>query len=80
MMISAQVSLYPLRQGHLTPAIQALGDVFRSAGLGPEVGPMSTAVAGEVDVVFEALRRGFSQAAANGQVVMVVTLSNACPV
>jgi uncharacterized protein YqgV (UPF0045/DUF77 family) len=80
MIISAQVSLYPLRQSHLTPAIRALGDAFAATGLTPTVGPMSTVVTGEADLVFDALRRGFSQAAADGEAVMVVTLSNACPV
>jgi uncharacterized protein YqgV (UPF0045/DUF77 family) len=80
MIVRAQVSLYPLRQSHLSPAIQSLGDAFAATGLIPETGAMSTLVTGEADLVFEALRRGFSQAAANGQVVMVVTLSNSGPV
>ncbi|MEW6681330.1 MAG: YkoF family thiamine/hydroxymethylpyrimidine-binding protein [Nitrospirota bacterium] len=80
MIISAQVSLYPLRQDHLSPAIQSLYSAFQSAGLSPDIGTMSTLVTGEADLVFDSLRRGFSRAAANGQVVMVVTLSNACAV
>jgi len=80
MMISAQVSVYPLRQERLSPAVQALGDALRSAGLGLEVGSMSTIVTGEADAIFAALREGFARAAATGHVVMTVTLSNACPV
>jgi uncharacterized protein YqgV (UPF0045/DUF77 family) len=79
MMISAQVSLYPVRQEHLSPAIHALTNTLRAAGLNPDVGAMSTVITGEADVAFDALRRGFCEAAANGQAVMVVTLSNACP-
>lgn len=75
MIISAQVSLYPLRQAHLSPAIQAVRDALTAAGLQPQVGPMSTMVTGEATVVCAALH-----AAATGQVVMTVTLSNACPV
>jgi uncharacterized protein YqgV (UPF0045/DUF77 family) len=80
MVISVQVSLYPLRQVHLSPAIQAVRDALTAAGLQPQVGPMSTMVTGEATVVFAALHDAFGRAAATGQVVMTVTLSNACPV
>lgn len=80
MLISAQVSIYPLRQERLSPAIQALSDALRSAGMSPEVGSMSTIVTGEADAVFTALREGFIRAAVTGHVVMTVTVSNACPV
>ena len=80
MLISAQISLYPLRQARLSPAIQVVSGVLTAAGLHPEVGPMSTAVAEEAAVVFAALQEAFVHAAAMGHVVMTVTLSNACPV
>jgi len=80
MTISAQLSIYPLRQGRLTPAVQAVSSALTGAGLQPEVGPMSTLVTGEAGSVFAGLHRGFVQAAATGHVVMTVTLSNACPV
>jgi YKOF-related Family len=41
---------------------------------------MSTQVVGEAEAVFGALRDAFMRVAANGQVVMTVTVSNACPV
>jgi uncharacterized protein YqgV (UPF0045/DUF77 family) len=78
--ISAQVSLYPLRQEHLTPAIQAVSEALTAAGLQPQIGPMSTVVTGEVARVFAALQEAFVRAAATGDVVLTVTLSNACPV
>jgi len=80
MVISAQVSIYPLRQERLSPAIQALSDALRSAGMRPEVGSMSTMVTGEANAIFAWLYEGFVRAAATGHVVMTVTLSNACPV
>jgi uncharacterized protein YqgV (UPF0045/DUF77 family) len=80
MIISAQVSLYPLRQERLSPAIQAVSDALLAAGLHPETGSMSTLVTGEADRVFAALHQAFVRGAATGQVVMTVTLSNACPV
>jgi uncharacterized protein YqgV (UPF0045/DUF77 family) len=78
--ISAQVSLYPLRQEHLTPAIQAVCEALTAAGMQPQIGPMSTVVTGEVASVFAALQEAFVRAAATGDVVLAVTLSNACPV
>jgi uncharacterized protein YqgV (UPF0045/DUF77 family) len=45
--ISVQLSLYPLRQAHLSPAIEVVRDVLSAAGLRPAVGPMSTLVTGE---------------------------------
>ncbi len=77
--ISAQVSLYPLRTPHLGPAIDALAEELTTAGLHVTPGPMSTLVVGEADVLFSALRRGFEAACAEYEVVMQVTVSNACP-
>ena len=77
--ISAQVSVYPLRQEHLTPAIEEVAAALRAKGLRAEVGPMSTHVTGAADCVFAALEQAFVRAAAKGQVVMTITVSNACP-
>lgn len=78
--VSAQVSLYPLRQERLSPAIEALRSALELEGVEAQVGPMSTLVSGEVDAVFRALKAGFEQVAARGPVAMVITVSNACPV
>ena len=79
MTVSAQISIYPLRQEHSSPAIEAVTRVLESHGLRPEVGPMSTQIAGEAEIVFLALGEAFLAAAA-GQVVMTLTVSNACAV
>lgn len=79
-MLSAQVSVYPLRQERLAPAIDTVLDAFHREGLEAQVGVMSTLVTGETGPVFAALREGFERAAASGELVMVVALSNACPV
>lgn len=78
-MISAQISVYPLRQAHLTPAVQRLQAALAARSLHVESGPMSTLARGEPDAVFAALREAFTEVARDGQLVMVVTLSNACP-
>ena len=77
--ISAQVSLYPLRQSNLAPAIDAARETFRTHGLDATTATMSTVVAGEADTVFDALKASFQSAAAVGDIVMVVSVSNCCP-
>jgi len=77
--ISAQVSLYPLRQASIGPAIRTAARIFHERDLQAHVGEMSTVVWGEECVVFDALQEAFHQATERGDVVMTVTLSNACP-
>ena len=80
MTIAAQIAVYPLRQEHLSPAIDVVMGTLTARGLSPQVGPMSTIVTGDLDVVLGALGEAFAHVAATGHVVMTVTLSNACPV
>ena len=77
--IAAQVSLYPLRQTHFSPALAAALEIFRAHGLEVTPGAMSTTITGGDDAVFAALQAAFRRAAEAGDVVMVVTFSNACP-
>jgi len=77
--ISAQVSVYPLGQEQLGPAIEAVWQAFRAHGVHYRAGTMSTVVEGNDEEVFAALRDAFQAAAKYGSTVMVVTLSNACP-
>jgi uncharacterized protein YqgV (UPF0045/DUF77 family) len=79
MVVSTQVSIYPLRQERLSPAIRAVQERPEATGLRPEVGAMSTMVGGEDDAVLGALQEA-SQEAAAGQVVLTITASNACPI
>ncbi|NOX36608.1 MAG: hypothetical protein GXO78_03645 [Calditrichaeota bacterium] len=80
MIVSAQVSLYPLRQQDLTPFIDRTIRFFQERGLQTDPGPMSTLVTGPVDLLFDAIKEAFKLAAKEGQMVLVVTYSNACPV
>lgn len=77
--ISAQVSLYPLRQPSIGPVIREAVRTLQKYGLQVEMGPMSTLVWGEEGEVFAALQQAFHQAAEKGDAVMVVTFSSACP-
>jgi len=80
MICSAQISLYPLRQAHLGPAIESVRATFAAHGLQAEVGSMSTVVVGDAGTIFAALADAFDKAAQSGQAVMTVTVSNACPI
>jgi uncharacterized protein YqgV (UPF0045/DUF77 family) len=77
--VSAQISLYPLRQEHLSPAIEETLKVLQDHGCEVRPGTMSTLVTGDDEPVFSALREAFRRAAEYGDVTMVVTISNACP-
>jgi uncharacterized protein YqgV (UPF0045/DUF77 family) len=80
MIASAQISVYPLRQDRLGPAVETVRAALVSHGLAPQIGPMSTIVVGEDAVIFAALAEAFAKAAELGHVVMTVTVSNACPI
>lgn len=80
MTVSAQISLYPLRQEKLGPAIEAFCAALEREGLEAQVGPMSTLVTGDTGRIFQALQAGFEAAAEGRQVAMLVSVSNACPV
>ncbi len=79
MYIGAQISLYPLGQPDLVPAIQEVWDALSEAGLRYEPGLMSTLAFGEDGVILDALKEGFRRATRQGPAVLVVTLTNACP-
>jgi uncharacterized protein YqgV (UPF0045/DUF77 family) len=77
MKVEAQISVYPLRQPHLTPAIHAVETTLAAHRLDHEVGPLSTFVRGESAEVFTALREAFDRDASQGDVVMSVTIAKA---
>lgn len=77
--ITAQVSLYPLRQVSIGPTIRDVVRVLERHGLNVRVGEMSTLVWGEEATVFAALQQAFGRATEEGDAAMCVTLSNACP-
>lgn len=76
--IAAQVSLYPLRQESLSPAIEEALRIFRKHGLHVEPGAVSSLISGDDAAIFAALQEAFGRAAEQGEVVMVTTFSNAC--
>lgn len=77
--MAAQVSIYPLRQTSVSGAISGALAAFQASDVEVRPGAMSTVIAGSEDAVFAALREGYRAATAQGDVVVVATLSNACP-
>ena len=77
--MAAQVSIYPLHQISISDAISGALAAFRATGVEVRLGAMSTVISGNEDAVFAALREGYRAARVQGDVVMVATLSNACP-
>lgn len=80
MFLAAQISLYPLRQSDLSPAISNAVSILSEHGLEVSPGVMSSLASGDDEALFAAIKDIFQKSAEQGDLVMVVTLSNACPV
>ena len=77
--IGLQFSLYPLRQAHVRPAIEAAVQAAAAEGVAVTVGRLSTFAAGRDEAVFAAIKAAFGAARSYGPTVMVVTLSSGLP-
>jgi uncharacterized protein YqgV (UPF0045/DUF77 family) len=77
---SAQISLYPLGRESLSSAIDQALEIFHQYDLAVHPGEMSTLVVGDEATVFAALQAAYRRVAGQGRLVLVVTLSSACPV
>jgi len=78
MNVQAEISLYPLRCSDLTKPIRRFVELLDNDRLKAEVGPMSTLVTGESQVVLENLTKAFGKLAEEYEVVMTAKISNAC--
>ncbi|KPJ68313.1 MAG: hypothetical protein AMJ43_00575 [Coxiella sp. DG_40] len=79
MKVQAEISLYPLRQNELTKPIQQFIQALENNKLKVELGPMSTLITGDSQVLFRNLREAFEQLAEEYEIVMTAKISNACP-
>ena len=77
--VGVQFLVYPLRQEHLHPAIEAAVKAAACEGLEVTVGRLSTFAPGDEESVFAAVRAAFDAAKSFGPTVMVVTLSSGLP-
>jgi uncharacterized protein YqgV (UPF0045/DUF77 family) len=74
-----QFSVYPLRQTHIRPAIQAAVRAAAEAGVEVRVGRLSTFAQGDEEAVFRAIRAVFAAARSVGPAAMVITLTSGVP-
>jgi uncharacterized protein YqgV (UPF0045/DUF77 family) len=79
MKVKAEVSIYPLRNSDLTRLIQQFVEVLKDNKLQVRVGPMSSLVEGDSQIVFKSLQEDFEQLAKEYEVVLTAKISNACP-
>jgi uncharacterized protein YqgV (UPF0045/DUF77 family) len=80
MFLAAQVSIYPLRQQSLSRAIDEALDIFKQHELDVIPGAMSSVISGDDEVLFKAIRKVVQKTSEQGEVVVIATFSNACPV
>ncbi|MDW7674138.1 MAG: YkoF family thiamine/hydroxymethylpyrimidine-binding protein [Bacillota bacterium] len=76
-MICAEVSLYPLKTNNASSVINNSIQSLDNQKLEYKVGSISTHLHGNEDQVWQGLQQMFHQAQANGEVSMVVTITNA---
>jgi len=79
MKVQAEISLYPLRQNELTKPIRQFIELLENNKLKVKLGPMSSLITGDSQVVFESLQKAFERLAEKYEVVMTAKISNACP-
>lgn len=80
MKVSAQISLYPLKQEKLSPAIEDAWRIIEKYDISIQKGPMSTILTGDKEEIFNAVKEAFEKLSERGMIVLSVTFSNACPV
>lgn len=79
MMVQAEVTIYPLRIAHLSGPINKFRSILESRGIEVHTGPLSTSLAGESQALFTALQQAFEVVAEEGQLALIIKISNACP-
>jgi uncharacterized protein YqgV (UPF0045/DUF77 family) len=79
MYVEADVSLYPLAEEHLQHPVHDFVELIEKHGCSVENGPMSSIVKGESEQLFEALRKGYEQAALKSGCVLIIKICNVCP-
>lgn len=77
-MVGIQVSIYPLREKSLSPALNKFWERLEERKFKFEVNSFATIIWGEEDRIFDSLKEIWKEIAKDRSIVMVVTLSNAC--
>lgn len=76
MLIQAEISLYPLDTPDLAQSIYHFVQELEKENLEVEIGAMSTVIAGEDNVVFDALRRAYLEIGDETRAILVVKIYN----
>lgn len=76
-MISAEVSIYPLKTGDTSAAITNSIELLNGQGVHYSVGSISTFLQGSEEQVWESLQKMFRTARSQGEISMVITITNA---
>jgi len=79
MYLEADVSLYPLAEEYLQHPVHDFIELIEKQGCSVENGPTSSIVKGESEQLFEALRKGYEQAALKSGCVLIIKICNVCP-
>jgi len=79
MYLEVDVSLYPLAEQYLQHPVHDFIEVLEKHGCEVENSPTSSIVKGESEKVFEAIRIGYEQAVLKSGCVLIVKVSNVCP-
>ncbi len=79
MNITFQVSLYPIAQSNFKIPIDNFIMNLRKDDMRVDVHETSTVGSGEIDKVFDSLKKAYSSAAKSGDTVMVLTVVNGAP-
>jgi len=77
--IQAEISLYPLRTPNLAELIDRFIQNLRRRDLKVKIGTMSSRISGECKILLSALGEAFEDVAREGEMVLTVKISNACP-
>ena len=80
MFVEVQFSIYPLREINLSPVIEKAVNIIKNSGLPVEVGLMSSVTYGDSEIVFKAFQKVYDEISANSHIVLIMNLSNTCPV
>ena len=78
MKVQAEISLYPLRTPDLGEPIGRFVELLRQGGLDVDIGPLSTQIKADSEVLFSKLGEAFQDAARRGDVVLLLKVSNDC--
>ena len=79
MKIQAEMSLYPLRTLTLAEPIQRFIRHLHQKNIEVKMGTMSSHISGDCKDLFHALSVAFEDVAQEGEMVLTVKVSNACP-